>query len=69
MHGYWYDNPDNVILPANFNPIQALRIVGFDMKDTTAAIVGFKRHWLQDTTRGLNETQKKALYMLSRKFQ
>lgn len=67
--GYWYDNPSNVTLPNNFNHLQALRIVGFDMKDTTAAIVGFKRHWLQDTTRGLNTDQLKVLYQLSKKYQ
>ncbi|MEO5945756.1 MAG: N-acetylmuramoyl-L-alanine amidase [Chitinophagaceae bacterium] len=67
--GFWFDNPANVTLPDNFNHLQALRIVGFDMKDTTAAIIGFKRHWLQDTTRGLNTEQLKVLYTLSRKFQ
>ena len=67
--GYWFDDPANVTLPANFNHLQALRIIGFDMKDTTAAIVGFKRHWLQDTTKGLNTEQMKVLYQLSRKYQ
>ncbi len=67
--GYWFDNPANNTLPPNFNHLQALRIIGFDMKDTTAAIVGFKRHWLQDTTKGLNTEQLKVLYQLSKKYQ
>lgn len=67
--GYWYDDVTGVVLPAGFNHLQALRIVGFDTKDTTAAIVGFKRHWLQDTTKGLNNEQLKVLYQLSRKYQ
>lgn len=67
--GYWYDDAANVELPANFNHLNALRIVGYDIKDTNAAIVGFKRHWLQDTTRGLNEQQLKVLYQLSKKYQ
>ncbi|MBL7748370.1 MAG: N-acetylmuramoyl-L-alanine amidase [Chitinophagaceae bacterium] len=67
--GYWYDDASVVTLPANFNHLQALRIVGFDIKDTNAAIVGFKRHWLQDTTRGLNAEQLKVLYQLSKKYQ
>jgi N-acetylmuramoyl-L-alanine amidase len=67
--GNWYDDVMNVVLPSNFNYLQALRIVGFDTKDTTAAIVGFKRHWLQDTTKGLNESQLKVLYQLSKKYQ
>jgi N-acetylmuramoyl-L-alanine amidase len=67
--GYWFDDATNVELPANFNHLQALRIVGYDIKDTNAAIVGFKRHWLQDTTRGLSTEQLKVLYQLSKKYQ
>ncbi len=67
--GFWYDNPENIVLPVNFNPVQSLRIIGFDTKDTNAAIIGFKRHWLQDTTKGLNEAQQKILYKLSQKYQ
>ena len=67
--GYWYDDATNITLPVGFNQLQALRIVGFDIKDTNAAIVGFKRHWLQDTTRGLNTEQLKVLYQLSKKYQ
>ena len=67
--GYWYDDVNNVSVPANFNPIQALRVVGYDMKDSNAAIIGFKRHWLQDTTKGLSAEQLKVLYQLSKKYQ
>jgi N-acetylmuramoyl-L-alanine amidase len=67
--GYWYDDTANAVLPDNFNHLQSLRIVGFDIKDTNAAIVGFKRHWLQDTTKGLNTEQLKVLYQLSKKYQ
>jgi N-acetylmuramoyl-L-alanine amidase len=67
--GYWYDDTKNVTLPQSFNRLQALRIIGFDIKDTTAAIIGFKRHWLQDTTKGLNEEQLKVLYQLSKKYE
>jgi N-acetylmuramoyl-L-alanine amidase len=67
--GNWYDDPKNVELPVGFNHLNALRIVGYDIKDTNAAIIGFKRHWLQDTTRGLNQDQLKILYQLSKKYQ
>jgi N-acetylmuramoyl-L-alanine amidase len=67
--GYWYGDTTATVLPSNFRHLDALRIVGFDVKDTNAAIVGFKRHWLQDTTRGLNSAQLKVLYELSRKYQ
>jgi N-acetylmuramoyl-L-alanine amidase len=68
-YGNWWDDTTGVNLPARFDPMAALRIVGFDMKDTNAAIVGFKRHWMQDTTLGLEEPHQKVLYMLSKKFQ
>jgi len=67
--GLWWDDTTAVTVPPKYDHLAALRIVGFDMKDTSAAIIGFKRHWLQDTTRGMNEAQHKVLYMLSRKYQ
>ncbi|MDZ4794603.1 MAG: N-acetylmuramoyl-L-alanine amidase [Bacteroidota bacterium] len=66
--GNWYDEATNIVLPDHFNHLQALRIIGYDMKDTNAAIIGFKRHWLQDTTKGLNTEQLKVLYQLSKKY-
>ena len=66
--GMWWPDTSGTVLPPNFDRLSALRIVGFDMKDTAAAIIAFKRHWLQDTTRGLNPAQDKVLYMLSRKY-
>jgi N-acetylmuramoyl-L-alanine amidase len=68
-YGLWWDDTTGVTIPPHYDHLSALRIVGFDMKDTNAAIIGFKRHWLQDTTRNLDEAQHKVLYMLSRKYQ
>lgn len=67
--GFWWSDTTNVQVPANFDYLSAIRIIGFDIKDTNAAIIGFKRHWLQDTTRGLSEAQLKVLYQLSKKYQ
>jgi N-acetylmuramoyl-L-alanine amidase len=67
--GFWYEDTAHTVLPVNFNPMQSLRIIGYDTKDTNAAIAGFKRHWLQDTARGLNPEQLKVLYQLSKKYQ
>ncbi len=66
--GMWYDDTTNVAVQPNFNRLQALRIIGYDMKDTAAAITAFKRHWLQDTTKTWNEAQQKVLYMVSKKY-
>jgi N-acetylmuramoyl-L-alanine amidase len=68
-YGTWYDDTTNVSVPPGFNYRYGLRIVGYDLKDTSAAIVAFKRHWLQDTTKGLNENQLKVLYQLMKKYQ
>jgi N-acetylmuramoyl-L-alanine amidase len=66
--GLWYNDTTNIPLPQNFNYLQALRLVGFDIKDTTASIIAFKRHWLQDTTAGINEPAQKILLQLINKF-
>jgi len=68
--GNWYGDTTNIIVPPNFDHLQALRIIGYDLKDTTAAIASFKRHWLQDTiTNILTEPDLKILYDLSKKNQ
>ena len=65
--GLWYDEIRDT-LPAGFNHITALRIIGYDIKDTTAAIRSFKRHFLQDTTKRINDIDKSVLYNLQKKY-
>jgi len=65
--GLWFDEVRDTI-PTGFNYIQALRIVGYDVKDTTAAIRSFKRHFLQDTTKRINEVDRSVLYNLQKKY-
>ncbi|MGQ0739669.1 MAG: N-acetylmuramoyl-L-alanine amidase [Bacteroidota bacterium] len=66
--GLWWSDTTNVQVPANFDYLNAIRIVGFDIKDTTAAIVGFKRHFLQDTTKQMTPAAEKVLYSLYKKY-
>lgn len=67
--GLWYSDTTNMAMPKDFNALQALRIVGYDIKDTTAAITVFKRKYLQqDKSRVLEESDKKVLYALMKKF-
>jgi N-acetylmuramoyl-L-alanine amidase len=68
-YSYWYDDTANIQLPQSFNDIQALRIIGYDVKDTTAAIIAFKRHWLQDTMPGFDSAQYKILFNVMKKYQ
>jgi N-acetylmuramoyl-L-alanine amidase len=65
--GLWFDEVRDTV-PAGFNHIQALRIVGYDVKDTTAAIRSFKRHFLQDTTKRINDVDRSVLFNLQKKY-
>ena len=65
--GLWFDENLPPAKP-DFNPYIALRIIGYDLKDTTAAIRSFKRHFLQDTTKRLNAVDTLVLSNLQRKY-
>ena len=68
-YGLWYNDTTAVLLPANFDKLQALRIIGYDITDTVAAIQAFRRHFLQTEQKGeLTEPEKKVLYMLMQKY-
>jgi len=60
--GIWYADTTNVVVPGNFNSLDALRVIGYDIRDTSAAILAFKRHFEQDTTHTFNDADKKVLY-------
>lgn len=64
--GLWY-NDALTAAPADFNYLLALRIVGYDIHDTTAAIKAFKRHYIQDTARQLSAGDLSVLYDLMNK--
>ena len=67
--GYWYDTT-TVQTPPDFNPIQALRIIGYNISKPEIAIQSYKIHFVpQDTTNVITETDKKILYDLMRKYQ
>jgi N-acetylmuramoyl-L-alanine amidase len=67
--GNWFDDTTNVLLPPTFNDVQALRIIGYDVHDTTAAIIAFKRHWLQDTIPIFDSAQYKVLFNMMKKYE
>lgn len=68
--GQWYDDTTNVMVPPSFDHLLALRVVGYDLADSTAAIRAFRRHFVQDTLgRKLTAADDKILYQLMRKYQ
>jgi N-acetylmuramoyl-L-alanine amidase len=67
--GYWYDTT-NVQVDSSFNAMQALRIVGYDIKNDTNAIQSFKLHFVQnDSTKVITDADKKILADLVKKYQ
>ncbi len=67
--GNWYNDTTNVVIPNDFNALQALRIIGYSVKDSTAAIVTFKRKFIKDEkNKQLNDGDKKVLFMLMQKY-
>ena len=68
--GLWYDDTSKIKVPGNFNNILALRIIGYDVRDSIAAIETFKRHFeQQDSSKIITEPDRKILYNLSKKYQ
>jgi N-acetylmuramoyl-L-alanine amidase len=66
--GLWYGDTLNVKVPEYFNALEGLRMIGYDTKDSSAAKLAFKRHFMQDTTNTLNNADKKVLYSLYKKY-
>jgi len=63
-YGVWY-NPDSTkSLPEGISIPMALSIVGYDVADTTAAMLAFKRHFRQDSSAQFNEADKSVLSQL-----
>lgn len=68
--GVWWGDTTNLVVPENFNHLLALRIIGYDTKDTTAVIQTFKRKYLQREDKlPLTEADRKVLYALYRRFE
>jgi len=79
--GLWYDTvvlTDTTAAPfaadslgqplPGLTPREALRIIGYDTQDLPAAIVAFKRHFVQtDMSPALTENDRRILYSIYRK--
>jgi N-acetylmuramoyl-L-alanine amidase len=65
--GNWYADTTGQTISADFKTLDALRIIGYDISDSTAAIRAFRLHFMQDTLNMLDEPAKKILFSLYRK--
>lgn len=69
-YGLWWSDTTNVIVPSDFNNLQALRIIGYDIRDSVAAIQAFRRKFVrQEGCPFLSEEDRKILYTLYRKYE
>ncbi|MFB0945485.1 MAG: N-acetylmuramoyl-L-alanine amidase [Spirosomataceae bacterium] len=61
--GNWYGDTTNVQVPPDFKPLLALKMIGYDIRDSTATLTTFKRKFLQNEDRKpLTNSDKKVLY-------
>ncbi|HEV8286760.1 MAG TPA: N-acetylmuramoyl-L-alanine amidase [Chitinophagaceae bacterium] len=67
--GFWYDTT-GVQAPVDFDGLRSLRLIGYDIKNPEAAIQSFKLHFVQnDSTKVINDEDKKILVDLAKKYQ
>lgn len=66
--GYWSDQALE-LAPENFDYATALRLIGYDTSNINAAIIAFKRHFVQDnSTAQLSQLDLNVLYNVYQKY-
>jgi N-acetylmuramoyl-L-alanine amidase len=69
-YGLWWSDTTGVTIPQDFNHLQALRIIGYNTRDTAAVIQTFKRKYEQiDKSTALTEEDRKILFTLYKQFE
>ncbi len=63
-YGVWFDPNPSISLQNNLSISYALALVGYDIKDSSAAILAFKRHFRQDSTATITDADKSVLAQL-----
>ena len=61
--GIWYGDT-TILVPESFTTVYGLKMLGYDVKDSVAAIISFKRKFMQDTIGIMNTSDRKVLYTL-----
>lgn len=68
--GLWWSDTSGVTTPQDFNPMQALRIIGYDIRNYPAAIQAFKRKYEQlDQDSIFYSEDLKILFTLYKKYE
>jgi len=63
-YGAWFNPDSNIQLPLSISIPFALSMVGYDIKDSTAALLAFKRHFRQDSTTNMTDQDRSVLAQL-----
>jgi len=63
-YGLWFEPDPNIQLQSGLTIKQALSLVGYETKDSIAAILAFKRHFRQDSSRLMNQADSSVLSQL-----
>lgn len=67
--GVWYDAYNLTPPPADFNYVDALRIIGYDVSNLRSTIIAFKRKFIvTDVSDILTDYDRKVLYNLYRRY-
>ncbi|MFA6945977.1 MAG: N-acetylmuramoyl-L-alanine amidase [Pedobacter sp.] len=68
-YGLWPDAVLTDSVPETFNPVEALRIIGYDIKNPENAVKSFQLHFVQKEITGiLTEEEKQILFNLYKKY-
>ena len=69
-YGVWWKDTTGISVPENFNHIQALRLIGYDTRDSLAVFQNFKRKYEQiDSSKVFLPEDRKVLYSLYKNFE
>lgn len=66
-YGIWFEPNGYDVLSMQISIPYALALIGYDVKDTSAAILAFKRHFRQDSTTLISEADKSVIAQLIQK--
>jgi N-acetylmuramoyl-L-alanine amidase len=69
-YGLWWNDTTGVEVPSDFNALQAMRIIGYDIRDSFAVIQAFKRKYEQlDKDSIITDADRKVLFTLYKKYE
>lgn len=63
-YGIWFAPNSTINLPTSISTPFALALIGYDVKDTSAAILAFKRHFRKDSTVYITALDRSVLAQL-----